>query len=271
MHTSLVVTLLLAGLAYGVALTSAGVRNHWSDPYSLRPNPLYSYPRSPVAGSPRNTSSHLSRFRKDSDISTSHTRPSKPWAAVLQHRQDATGTTQQDLDLRPTPEPTGEPSVRTTVFISNEKDFALLLPTRPGELVSDAEMDAEAFCAPGSSNYLCQNRMPDGFITAASFESADDNSWIQVTGCLDASKFQLDPSDTGGQLDVRFPNGAQCTFGGQGASFIQLVEPALNRFCLRCCRTANDQVNCNSHRDRSGCENAIPGKYDFPELRINCA
>lgn len=44
----------------------------------------------------------------------------------------------------------------------------------------------------------------------------------QVTGCLDASKSSLDPSDTGGQFDVRFPNGAQCAYGGYGASFIQL-------------------------------------------------
>jgi hypothetical protein len=51
---------------------------------------------------------------------------------VLQRRQDASETLQQDLDTRPTPEPTGEPSVRTTVFVVDEKDFALLLPTRPG-------------------------------------------------------------------------------------------------------------------------------------------
>jgi|SRR5882762_6869255 len=99
----------------------------------------------------------------------------------------------------------------------------------------------------------------------------------------------MDQSDSGGQMDVRFPNGAQCTFGGKGASFIQLlvscsysnrpcpnvsdgsIEPALHRFCLRCCSTANDQVNCNSHRDRLGCENAIPGKYDFPERGLSCA
>ena len=43
-----------------------------------------------------------------------------------------------------------------------------------------------------------------------------------MTGCLDVSKSSLDPSDSGGQFDVRFPNGAQCTFGGYGASFIQL-------------------------------------------------
>ena len=26
-------------------------------------------------------------------------------------------------------------------------------------------------------------------------------------------------------MDVRFPNGAQCTFGGSGASFIELCVP----------------------------------------------
>jgi hypothetical protein len=49
------------------------------------------------------------------------------------------------------------------------------------ELVSDAEMDAITYCTPGSSGDSCENRMmPDGFITAASFARAEDNSWIQV-------------------------------------------------------------------------------------------
>lgn len=50
----------------------------------------------------------------------------------MQPRQDATGTTDQDLDTRPTPEPTGEPSAETTVFITGENDFALLLPAMSG-------------------------------------------------------------------------------------------------------------------------------------------
>ncbi|KAH9970201.1 hypothetical protein BGW80DRAFT_1332276 [Lactifluus volemus] len=265
---SLLLSLLWATLTYAVALIGSGVRSHWSDPYNLRPNPLYPYARSPVPASSRNIS-YLSRFWKDPNILPSRTRSSKPWAAVIKRRQDAYGTAQQDLDLRPTPEPTGESSASTTVFVVDQTNFALLLPTRAGELISDAEMDAETYCTPG--NNFCTRIMPEGFIRAASVVTADDGSWIQVTGCLDVSKSQLDPNDAGGQMDVRFPNGAQCTFGGWGASFIELVEPKLNRFCLRCCRAADDQINCNSHRDRSGCENAIPGKYDFPELGISCA
>ncbi|KAF8469258.1 hypothetical protein DFH94DRAFT_774092 [Russula ochroleuca] len=269
MRSSPAIVLLLASFVHGVALT--GIRNHWSDPYSLRPNPLYPYARSSPTRPPKYIPTSASRFSKNAGIAPSRTWRSMFRAGALKPRQEASGIMQQDLDTRPTPEPTGESSIETTVFITGENDFALLLPAMSGELVSDAERDAKSFCTPNGSSDLCTNRMPDGFITAAALTSANDNSWIQVTGCIDSTKFQLDPNDAGGQFDVRYPNGAQCTFGGRRASFIELVEPALNRFCLRCCSTPNDQINCNSHRDRSGCENAIPGTYDFPELGVSCA
>lgn len=49
------------------------------------------------------------------------------------------------------------------------------------------------------------------------------------------------------------------------------VEPALSRFCIRCCSTTNDQKHCNSHQDRLGCTTAIPGQYDFPDLGVSCS
>ncbi|KAH9848752.1 hypothetical protein C2E23DRAFT_738830 [Lenzites betulinus] len=185
-----------------------------------------------------------------------------------QHRKRESQTT--PADVRPTPEPTGESSASTTVHIIDEHDFALLLPNRPGELISDAESDGVAFCTPESADAGCSRRVSDGFIRAAAVTTADDGSYIQVTGCLDVSKSSLDASDSGGQFDVRFPNGAQCTFGGYGASFIQLVEPAANRFCMRCCTQHGDQINCNSHQDRAGCQAAIPGTYAFPALGVTC-
>ncbi|GJE85408.1 hypothetical protein PsYK624_014870 [Phanerochaete sordida] len=188
---------------------------------------------------------------------------------TIQRRQDESNA---PTDLRPTPAPTGPASLDTTVHITDEHNFALLLPSRQGELVSDAESDGVSFCTPTSGDSSCTGqRMQGGFIVAAALQHADDGSWVQVTGCIDPSKSLLDPSDAGGQMDVRFPNGAQCTFGGYGASFIELVEPALGRFCLRCCASENDQVNCNSHRDREGCPNAIPGTYDFPEVGVSCS
>jgi len=142
MRSCLSVALLFSTSAYSVALP--GIRNHWSDPYNLRPNPLYPYVRSPVARSQGNISTYDSHFWKDSDVSPSRTRRStkdlKFRAASLQPRQDASTTAEQYLDTRPTPDPTGVPSVRTTVFIASEMDFALLLPKDPGgmfELCAD--------------------------------------------------------------------------------------------------------------------------------------
>jgi hypothetical protein len=207
MHSFLLVALplLLASFAHGVALP--GIRNHWSDPYSLRPNPLYPYyARSRAARLPGSTSTYDSRFWKDPDVSPSRTRHSvtktKTGVLRLQSRQDAPTTSDRDLDTRPTPEPTGIPSLQTTVHINSDMDIALLLPRTPGgmfgfcsghevrdanqhtfssELVSEAEEDGIAYCTPGNASNLCEDRvMPDGFITAASFARAADDSWIQV-------------------------------------------------------------------------------------------
>ncbi|OSD05056.1 hypothetical protein PYCCODRAFT_1362845 [Trametes coccinea BRFM310] len=198
--------------------------------------------------------------------------PTKASSYILPRSQAGPGKLdkRQPPDTRPTPEPTGASSSSTTVHIIDEHDFALLLPDRPGELISDAESDGVSYCTPDSTDPACSKRVQDGFIRAAAVTTSDDGSYIQVTGCLDVSKSSLDPSDSGGQFDVRFPNGAQCTYGGYGASFIQLVEPAANRFCLRCCRSRDDQINCNSHQDRAGCQTAIPGTYDFPSLGVTC-
>ena len=131
MHSSLSIALLLSSFVYSVALT--GIRNHWSDPYSLRPNPLYyPYARSPAIRSPKNTSTSARRFSKSSNIPPSRTWSSKFRPSALQPRQGPSSTTEQDLDTRPTPEPTGEPSIETTIFITDEKNFALLLPATPG-------------------------------------------------------------------------------------------------------------------------------------------
>ncbi|KAG1748457.1 uncharacterized protein EDB91DRAFT_1327679 [Suillus paluster] len=170
---------------------------------------------------------------------------------VQHHRENA----------EPTPQPTGPSSTSTTVHITSLNDFALLLPPRDGELISDAESDGTAYCTDGSG---CQNSFPAGFITGANISRASDGSYIQITGCMDPSKFHFAQGDDGGQMDVRFPNGAQCTYGGYGASFIEQVEPSANRFCLRCCASPNDQVNCNSHNDKAGCPIAVPGTYEFP-------
>jgi len=196
MLTYLSFTMLLASFVHAGAIP--GTRNHWSDPYSLRPNPLYPYIRSLTVRPSGNISTYASRLWKASNVSPTRTRRPMFRAGILRPRQDSSGAMEQDLDTRPTPEPTGEPSVETTVFITSVDDFSLLLPAIPDgmfefvfvtgarhdqlllELVSDAEEDAKTYCTPGSSGDICQRKMDEGFITAASLTRAHDNSWIQV-------------------------------------------------------------------------------------------
>ncbi|KAL5497777.1 hypothetical protein ACEPAH_2708 [Sanghuangporus vaninii] len=240
---------------------------------SVAPHRLQSAPAKSHHHSRRNSYSslgyHPSGMKTAHGIHPKSPSPTRPTSVSSSSRMNkSTKTKRSPLNTAPTPAPTADGSSDTTVYINDEDDFALLLPNIPGELISDAESDGVSFCMSDG----CSRAMPDGFITAAAVERAPDGaSWIQVTGCIDPSKSTLTSSDAGGQFDVRFPNGAQCTFGGYGVSFIEQVEPSANRFCLRCCANENDQTNCNSHQDRAGCLIAIPGTYDFPDKGVSCA
>jgi len=175
-------------------------------------------------------------------------------------------------DSSPTPPPTGPSQESTTVHIADPSNFAILLPRQGShKSIADSEADAQSYCIGNGCNGVPM--LAQGFITAADVQSGGSGSgrWIQVTGCINPSAMGLDANDQGGQYDVRFPNGAQCSFGGYGKSFIEQVEPASRRFCLRCCSSENDQTNCNSHNDEAGCVTTIPGKYDFPEKSVSCA
>lgn len=44
----------------------------------------------------------------------------------------------------------------------------------------------------------------------------------------------------------------------QRGFYVQLIEPAQNRFCIRCCVNNSD---CPHTNDTKGCEVAIPGTY----------
>ncbi|KAF8554116.1 hypothetical protein OG21DRAFT_1126313 [Imleria badia] len=74
---------------------------------------------------------------------------------------------------------------------------------------------------------------------------------LQITGCTLAS-FLLRTTTMASNLTSGTPTVHSARFGGYGASFIAQVEPSANRFCLRCCESADDQQSCNSHQDRAG-------------------
>ncbi|KAH8550315.1 hypothetical protein BGW37DRAFT_404203, partial [Umbelopsis sp. PMI_123] len=147
-------------------------------------------------------------------------------------------------------------STSNAIKLVSESDFCLFLPPQPGLEVATNEDNGIPFCSNGSNDVSGAQPFPNGFITVAHFQQND--TYQQVTGYMNPSAYQLSTSDQGGQYDNHGngkPVGASC----QGYSyFVSLIEPANNRFCIRCCQNVDD---CNTGRSGYGCLRVIPGDY----------
>lgn len=146
--------------------------------------------------------------------------------------------------------------------VNSQQDFCLFLPPQPGLGVAETENDGIPFCTkkdtvPKASEFpqgkekiiiiikfclfnLLQNIL--GFITTAHYLKSND--YVQVTGFFDRTKYSLGAKDGGGQYDNHAkgkPVHAQCK---DYKYFVSLVEPDIERFCIRCC---NDKVTIDFH------------------------
>ncbi|KAI9261023.1 hypothetical protein EDC94DRAFT_562582 [Helicostylum pulchrum] len=140
--------------------------------------------------------------------------------------------------------------------VNSQQDFCLFLPPQPGLGVAETENDGIPFCTkkdavPKASEF------PQGFITTAHYLKSND--YVQVTGFFDRTKYSLGAKDGGGQYDNHAkgkPVHAQCK---DYKYFVSLVEPDIERFCIRCC---NDKNDCNTGRSGYGCLRVVPGDYN---------
>ncbi|RIA97240.1 hypothetical protein C1645_752827 [Glomus cerebriforme] len=141
-----------------------------------------------------------------------------------------------------------------TVTVESSNLFCSFLPKTPGESISDSEGDAIPFCTQANpANAPGAKKFPTGFIKTAHF--AKGTGFVQVTGTINRSKYKLKSSDGGGQYDTRAPPGAIC----KGfKNFVNLVEPDIGRFCIRCCTNTK---KCNTGKSTEGCEVVVPGNY----------
>uniref|UniRef100_A0A1D1Z429 88 kDa immunoreactive mannoprotein mp88 n=1 Tax=Anthurium amnicola TaxID=1678845 RepID=A0A1D1Z429_9ARAE len=141
-----------------------------------------------------------------------------------------------------------------TVTVESQAVFCSFLPKTPGEEIGDSEDDAIPFCTQANpANAPGAKQFPTGFIKTAHFKKG--TGFVQVTGTIDRTKYKLKKSDGGGQYDTNAPPGAVC----KGfKKFVNLVEPDINRFCIRCC---TDTSKCPTGRSTDGCESVIPGDY----------
>ncbi|KAI8890598.1 hypothetical protein K501DRAFT_168591 [Backusella circina FSU 941] len=147
--------------------------------------------------------------------------------------------------------------------VQSESSFCLFLPPGPGQEIAVTEDFGIPFC---TTENLIENAniLPEGFIRNAHF--AETNDYIQVTGYFNRSKYSLSETDGGGQYDnhaLGKPIGAQC----KGYDyFVNLVEPDVERYCIRCCHNKED---CNTGKSGFGCLRVIDGDYTLPNATLD--
>ncbi|KAG0737911.1 hypothetical protein G6F33_001831 [Rhizopus arrhizus] len=139
--------------------------------------------------------------------------------------------------------------------IKSQDNFCIFLPPKPGLEVAVNENNGIPFCS--NKNAVPKATVfPTGFITTAHYLKT--SKYVQVTGFFDRSKYNLGESDGGGQYDNHAkgkPVGAQC----EGYNyFVNLIEPDIERFCIRCCK---DKADCNTGRSGYGCLRVVSGDY----------
>ncbi|KAF8329776.1 uncharacterized protein EI90DRAFT_2973437, partial [Cantharellus anzutake] len=109
-------------------------------------------------------------------------------------------------------------------------NFCAIVPKDPHTDIGVAEGSGTKTYCTDKARYdkVNQGRLPIDFIQPGQAKFAvwgipGKNQTRQITGCINASHLsRLNPRDQGGQFDKR-------------GFYVQQIEPANNRFCLRCC------------------------------------
>ncbi|KAF9104847.1 hypothetical protein BGX27_009919 [Mortierella sp. AM989] len=143
--------------------------------------------------------------------------------------------------------------------IVSPTEFCFLLPPDPKkETVAEAEDHAVAYCTvPNVKGAEGAKVFPENFIVSAHYKKDESAGWVQTTGLLNPTVYGMSMNDDGGQYDVKAPRGASCA--GYN-SFVNLIEPSSNRYCIRCCMSKQD---CNVGISEKGCHRIVPGDYSL--------
>ncbi|KAG9049455.1 hypothetical protein FS837_010259 [Tulasnella sp. UAMH 9824] len=157
------------------------------------------------------------------------------------------------------------PAPDNIVLINSADDYCLVMPKSPGTDIGASEF-------PGGTQTFCTNptdpsqgTIPPGFFNAVYAEGTGVNGgrYVQLTGSINPGLIdRLNPADAGGQYDSDGgdggngnPIGSECEGFN---SYVELIEPAGPRACIRCCM---DPADCPVTMDTAGCPSVIPGAY----------
>ncbi|CAI2195830.1 8608_t:CDS:1 [Funneliformis geosporum] len=138
------------------------------------------------------------------------------------------------------------------ITVESESLFCTFLPNTPHQRIGDSESTAIPFCTESSPKAKGAKIFPSGFIRNKKFLKED--GYVQVTGSIDITKYDLFADDEGGQYDANASPHSTCV---GFKKFVSLIEPKEKQFCIRCC---NDESKCDTNHSDQGCDALIPPK-----------
>lgn len=154
------------------------------------------------------------------------------------------------------------------VVITSETSFCMIMPRGAHTDVGASEYPGgmQTYCSAKGHYSPQQGRLPEDFWRTVQFRSGSGKNgkkYTQLTGCIRPEHVsQLNAGDSGGQYDSS--GGARGRGNPEGSvclgynHYVELVEPAGPRACIRCC---DDAADCPTNKDTAGCPNVIPGDY----------
>ncbi|PFH49459.1 hypothetical protein AMATHDRAFT_63159 [Amanita thiersii Skay4041] len=158
------------------------------------------------------------------------------------------------------------------VKITSATNHCLIVPKDAHTNIGDSEHPGgmTTYCTSQGRSSPEQGLLPDNFWSQVAYTTGTGvkgGKYVQLTGCIRPETVdRLNPGDAGGQYDSNGgpggrgnPEGSTCA---GYSSYVELIEPAGPRACIRCCQ---DPTDCPLDKDTQGCPNVIPGNY------FNCA
>ncbi|GLB44835.1 hypothetical protein LshimejAT787_1801720 [Lyophyllum shimeji] len=154
------------------------------------------------------------------------------------------------------------------VQITNANNFCMIMPRNPHTNIGDSEHPGgtTTYCSPAGHSSASQGQLPAAFWRNVDFRTGKGRNggrYVQLTGCIRPDLLdRLNPRDAGGQYDSNGGPGARGNPAGSKClgfnHYVELVEPAGPRACIRCCE---DPADCPLGKDTAGCPRVIPGNY----------
>ncbi|KAF4613848.1 hypothetical protein D9613_008078 [Agrocybe pediades] len=159
-------------------------------------------------------------------------------------------------------------AVDNIVYVTDANNFCMIMPRDPHTNIGDSEHPGgmKTYCSPSGRYSPDQGQLPSDFWSNVEFKTGTSSRgarFAQLTGCIRPEKLsRLNPNDGGGQYDssggaggLGNPQGSKC-LGYK--HYVELVEPADKRACIKCCDNFDD---CPLNKDTAGCPNVIQGNY----------